>query len=237
MPGAAVALAAALMLAAPLLSACADQVDGASAHQTPTAPARPPVADSDATTPPGSEPAPESFRGATTPSPEATITPAPGSWDAASVPANMRLIIVSAQSDPAALVLIDAVTAWAAEHAARVSTLSAPDPGGLDAALSEAVGSAPDLVVGLGSGVVDVFSLETSQFLDQQFLVLGAQLAEPTENVTAVIWPGADFRGSGISAEDATAGEAVTPERARDAVAAGVASVAWNLTGIVIQLE
>ena len=38
----------------------------------------------------------------------------------------------------------------------------------------------------------------TANHLDQQFLVLGAELAEPTENVTAADWAGASFRGEGL---------------------------------------
>lgn len=244
---AALALTAALMIAAPALSGCTDAADGTSGNQGPVATASPHAPGTDAAaTAPGpasaaasaSPPAPESFRGGATPTPEATITPAPGSWDTAPVPASMHLTVISADRDPDTLALLDAVTVWAAEHRAHVSALAATDPDALAAVLTGALPMSPDLVVGVGRGVVDVFALETAQFLDQQFLVLGAQLAEPTENVTAVIWPGAAFRGTGISDADVRAADsAVTAERARHAVQAGVASVIWGLTGIVIQLE
>jgi hypothetical protein len=55
-------------------------------------------------------------------------------------------------------------------------------------------------VAGAGIGVIDAFSLLTAQHLAQEFLVVGAQLPEPTENVTSVLWPGALLRGSGLSA-------------------------------------
>lgn len=178
------------------------------------------------------------FLGNAIPNPEATITPAQNSWDAAPVPAGLMATVISADHDSGTLVLLDAVRAWGAEHQARVTVLDASSAEAMTAAFTDALVESPDIVIGVGSGVVDVFALETAQFLDQQFLVLGAQLAEPTENVTAVIWPGASFRGTGISEADADADAdaAVTAERARDAVAAGVAAMIWDLGGIVIQL-
>jgi hypothetical protein len=70
---------------------------------------------------------------------------------------------------------------------------------------------------------------------DADFLLVGSQLPEPTHNVTAVTWPGAQFRGTGLGNDDADT-EAVTPERADEAVSAGTASVLHDLTGIVIEL-
>jgi hypothetical protein len=47
----------------------------------------------------------------------------------------------------------------------------------------EAMDRAPDLVICAGSALVDALALVTASHLNQQFLVVGAQLPEPTVNV------------------------------------------------------
>ena len=106
--------------------------------------------------------------------------------------------------------------------------LTGADPVG--AALEEALAADADLVVGLGDGVIGVFDIETGKALDQQVLVIGGQLAEPTENVTAVIWPGA-------TAREASDDAAVTVERGVDALAAGIASIREGVSGVVLSLD
>lgn len=168
--------------------------------------------------------------GISSPAPEATVTPAPGSWDEVAVPSGLDLVaITTGESAP----IERALDAWAGEHQARVEIVRATDADGVEAALVAAVGA--DVVVGLGPGVVDAFALSTPQFLDQQFAVVGAQLAEPTENVTAVVWEGASFRGTGIS-EDGSADGTVSAARAGDAVSAALAAVAAGVRGVVLQL-
>lgn len=174
--------------------------------------------------------------GVATPTPEATITPSPDSWVHAPTDPGYRITVISADDDPATTTVTAAVAAWAEEHDADVAYLAAADDDQVEARIDEAVADAPDLVIGAGPGVVDVFALLAPQHLAQQFLVVGAQLPEPTENSTAVIWKGATFRGSGISTADDTDPSSVTPERASDAIAAGLASIQWGLTGIVVAL-
>jgi basic membrane lipoprotein Med (substrate-binding protein (PBP1-ABC) superfamily) len=172
----------------------------------------------------------------TTPTPEATIDPEPGSWAGVEPPAGYRVVLITAGDDAATTTLADGVTRWAAEHGVALTALAATDDDEVETQLRRAVESAPDLVVGAGAGVVDVFALQTAQNLHQQFLVVGAELPEPTGNATAVVWTGASFRGTGISTDDDSVASSVTPARATDAVSAGVASVLHGLTGIVLHL-
>jgi hypothetical protein len=169
------------------------------------------------------------------PAPEATVTPPPDAADAAAVPAGFALSVVARQDDPTAAVVLEAITTWAEAHDARAAVHSVGSDDEVEQALLDEAGST-DLVVGVGSAVVDVFSLVTAELLDQRFLVLGAQLPEPTENVTAVIWPGASFRGTGISETGSDAGSGTTPDRAESAVALGVAAILEDHSGIVLQL-
>jgi hypothetical protein len=49
----------------------------------------------------------------------------------------------------------------------------------------------PDLIVATGRELVDAVALITASHLDQQFLLIGRQLPEPTASVTAAICRGA----------------------------------------------
>jgi len=170
------------------------------------------------------------------PTPEATVQPEPGSWAGVRPPAGYRVVLISAGDDPATTTLAEAVKGWAAGADVTLDTLDATDDDEVEAHIDRAVAMRPDLVVGAGSGVVDVFALITAQHLAQEFLVVGAELPEPTGNVTSVVWPGASFRGTGLGASGDQDPASVTPARAGDAVTAGVASVLHGLTGIVLDL-
>lgn len=152
--------------------------------------------------------------------------------------AGYRMAVV-ADGSPSSVVLLDAARGLAAQTGAELIEAMAetPDETAVSAELAEALATEADLVVGLGEGTVDVFSFETAQRLDQEFLVVGAQLAEPTENVTAVIWDGATSRGSAASADGALDASALTADHARSAVATGVERVRTGATGVVLRID
>jgi hypothetical protein len=86
--------------------------------------------------------------------------------------------------------------------------------------------------------LVDPLALVTASYLDQRFLIVGAQLPEPTVNVTAAVWRGASSRGREVPDTSSSFDlDAFTPARAGAAIRAGVASVLSDLTGIVIWLD
>ena len=96
----------------------------------------------------------------------------------------------------------------------------------------------PDLIVSAGNDLVDPLALVTPNHLDQQFLVVGAELAEPTHNVTAVDWTGASFRGEGLGMSSTYDPQLVHRRALRGApIRAGVAAVLNDLTGIVVWLD
>jgi hypothetical protein len=152
--------------------------------------------------------------------------------------AGYRMAVVG-DGSPTSVVLVEAARGLAARSGAELIELTAetPDEAGIAQALTDALAVEPDLVVGLGEGTVDVFSFETAQWLDQEFLVVGAQLAEPTSNVTAVIWDGATSRGSAASADGALDASALTADLAEAAMVTGVRSVRAGETGVVLRLE
>lgn len=172
-------------------------------------------------------------------SPASEVLPAPGRTIEAvpEEPADLhgyRIAVVVPDDTRSTQNLLAAAREFAADTGATLAEFAAPsgDADPVGTALAGAVESGPDLVVGLGDGVVPVFDIETAKILAQQVLIVGAQLAEPTHNVTAVIWDGATSR----EAEPDVDGLSVTVQRGRDALAVGVASVLDDVTGVVLHL-
>ncbi|MFI5706630.1 hypothetical protein [Kribbella sp. NPDC051620] len=169
------------------------------------------------------------------PSPEATITPRPGSWDGVHPPKDYRVVLLTAGDDPQTKTLVTAVEEWAKQEDASLKTVKAS--GNYIARIGEALDLHPDLIVAAGNNLVDPLAMVTPNHLEQQFLVVGAELAEPTGNVTAADWTGASFRGEGLGASSTYNPSTFTPARAAAAIRAGVASVLSGWTGIVLWLS
>jgi hypothetical protein len=171
------------------------------------------------------------------PAPESTITPRPGSWDGVRPPKGYRVVLLSAGTDAPTRTLADAVQQWADQVHASLKTVTAKDGNHLVASISEAMNLKPDLIVSVGNSLVDPLALVTANHLAQPFLVVGAEVAEPTENVTAADWTGAGYRGEGLGMPSAYDPASFTSERAGRAVRAGVAAVLNGITGVVIRLR
>ena len=105
------------------------------------------------------------------------------------------------------------------------------------AGLTRALDLKPDLIISAGNDLVDALAVVSANHLSQQFLVVGAEVAEPTQNVTAADWSGASFRGEGLGASSTYDPASFTEQRCAAAIRAGVAAVLHNLTGIVIWLD
>jgi hypothetical protein len=174
---------------------------------------------------------------ATPPAPEATVTPRPGSWKEVHPSKGYRVVLLTAGKDAQTTTLVNAVRKWAEEEDVSLRTITAAAPGQYIPRISAAIGQRPDLIISAGNDLIDPLALVTPNHLDQQFLVVGAELAEPTANVTATDWTGASFRGEGLGMSSEYDAATFTPERAARAVRAGVAAVLHHLTGIVIWLD
>jgi hypothetical protein len=184
----------------------------------------------------GSGPLGRGFVASAPPAPGATMLPAPGSWTSATPPPGFRVVLLATDEDAAARTSAAAVTAWSQAVDVDLRTIPATDPDAHVEVIQEAIDAHPDLVVSTGDTLVDALALVTASWLDQEFLVVGAQLPEPTANVTAAIWAGADYRGEGLG--DPAVGSAgdVTPQTADDAVRAGVAAVVSGWGGHVVRV-
>ncbi|GIF24748.1 hypothetical protein BJ973_008227 [Actinoplanes tereljensis] len=170
------------------------------------------------------------------PSPEATITPSPGSWDSVHPPEGYRVVLLTSGDDAPTKALVTAVREWAKAEDADLRTVTAPahDP---IPSITKALGMNADLIVSAGNELIDPLAIVTANHLSQHFLVVGAEIAEPTANVTAVDWSGASFRGEGLGMSSTYDAASFTAERCADAIRAGAAAVLNKLTGIVIWLR
>jgi len=173
----------------------------------------------------------------------ADVVPAPGRTIEATPPSidlelrGSRLAVVVPDGSAQTQQLRAAVRSFALEHDAVLEEFAATARGDdVEEAFANAVAADPDVVIGVGEAAVDVFAYETAQWLDQQFVLLGAQLPEPTANVTAVIWEGATSRGSGAPADGALDVASVTAARSAEAIAVGLGSVRDGTTGVVLHL-
>ncbi len=169
------------------------------------------------------------------PSPEATIEPSPGSWNDVHPSRGYRVVLLTAGDDEPTRTLASAVRGWAVDDDVALPTVRAD--GDLVGGIVRAMKLDPDLVVSVGNELVDPLATVTANHLDQQFLVVGAEVAEPTANVTAVDWSGASFRGEGLGTSSDYDVRSFTGERAARAIRAGVAAVLTGLTGVVLWID
>ncbi|WP_229384603.1 hypothetical protein [Microbacterium allomyrinae] len=175
------------------------------------------------------------FVPATAPSPEATVMPASGSWDDVRPSPGYRVVLLTSGDDDATTALTTAVEQWASETDVDLRTVSADD----DAitGIVHAMDMKPELIVSVGEGLIDALAMVTPNHLDIPFLILGAELAEPTYNVTSVDWTGAGFRGEGLGTATHFDETSFTPERCADAIRAGTTAVLTGMTGVVLWID
>ncbi|MFF3753027.1 hypothetical protein ACFYYH_21585 [Streptomyces sp. NPDC002018] len=213
---------ATLAAAAALVTGCGSGDDWAEPHPKPTA---------------IGTLGPEFIDPAAPPAPEATATPRPGSWAGVHPSKDYRVVLLTSGDDRPTKALVKAVKDWAEEEHVDLRTVVADAPSDLLPSITKALGMAPDLIVSAGNDLVDPLATVTPNHLSQPFLVVGAELAEPTDNVTAVDWSGASFRGEGLGMSSTYNPATFTPARCAAAIRAGAAAVLHDLTGIVIWLD
>jgi len=169
------------------------------------------------------------------PSPEATVNPEAGSWADVQPSPGYRVVLLTSGDDVTTQRLTTAVTEWAEVSDVDLRHIEAgPNP--IDG-IVDAMEMNPELIVTAGEDLIDPLSTVTPNHLDVPFLVLGAELAEPTYNVTAVEWSGAGFRGEGLGSATVFDEGSFSPERCADAIRAGTAAVLSGATGIVLWID
>lgn len=150
----------------------------------------------------------------------------------AAVPAGETISIV-VPSDPGEeeRLAFAAVQDAAARHRATVQVHADTDP---VASVTTALADRPDVIVAIGPALISAIDRASAANLDVSFLVLGTQLAEPTGNVIAVTWPGAEERAVFADAPASFTGAATY---AGEALGVGLAAFASGLDGHVIALD
>ena len=170
-----------------------------------------------------------------TPSPAATVRPVAGSWNEVRPSAGYRVVLITGGHDASTTVLADAVRGWADAEGVDLRVMNVEgDP---ITTIVAAMDAGPDLIVSVGDSLVDPLEVVSANHLERQFLVIGAELAEPTGNVTAVDWSGASYRGTDNGRASAYDPSTFTPQRADAAIRAGVAAVLNELTGVVLWID
>jgi hypothetical protein len=170
------------------------------------------------------------------PPPGGTMTPSPGSWSKVQPPAGYTVALVSTDDSPQVRTLRKTVTRWAESVGAVVTQVAAHYPANYLAPIQHAIDLHPDLVISVGPALADPMALITSSWLDQKFLVVGAELAEPTANVTAAIWQDASYRGGNGDDIPEYDPATFTVDRITKAVDAGVAAVLRGYSGYVVKI-
>ncbi|MER6525755.1 hypothetical protein [Streptomyces sp. NPDC001508] len=214
--------AAALAAAVALATGCGSGDDWSRPHPSPTAVGTLGAGFTDPSAPPA---------------PEATITPRPGSWNGVHPPKGYRVVLLTAGEDRPTRNLVAAVRSWAEDEHVDLRTVAVEHPADLLPSITRSLEMGPDLVVTAGNELIDPLATVTPNHLAQQFLVVGAELAEPTHNVTAVDWSGASFRGEGLGMSSTYDADSFTAARCAAAIRAGVAAVLNGVTGIVVWLD
>lgn len=152
------------------------------------------------------------------------------------MPDDYTAALISTDDNAAARVLTAAATTWAQQNHVKLTLVPAHDPVRYVAAIQKAIDLDTDLVISAGDPLADPMALVTASWLDQKFLILGAELAEPTANVTAAIWKGVFNRGGG-AADAASDPSTFTADRAGRAMDAGVAAVLRGYSGFVVKVD
>lgn len=175
------------------------------------------------------------FAPAVAPAPEATVTPLAGSWEGVSPSPGYRVVLLTAGDDAPTQALVTAVREWSEAEDVDLRQVPADDDlvGGIDAAIA----LQPDLIISAGEELIDILALASANHGETSFLIVGAEIAEPTYNVTAVDWSGAGFRGSEVGTATDYDPDSFTAQRCAAAVRAGTTAVLTGLTGVVLWID
>ncbi|MFH8249069.1 hypothetical protein ACH3VR_01715 [Microbacterium sp. B2969] len=175
------------------------------------------------------------------------VEPDPETWTDVRPSADYRVLVLAdgqdagTPRDPQVATLVGAVERWAREENRVDLTIEyLSDPHAYIDEIDRAASSGDaDLIVTAGNGLVDPVAVVSANYAGedlQQFLVLGAEVAEPTHNIAASDWQGSAYLGEGVTESDYYDPAEVTASRAYAALRAGVAAVLSGYTGIIVRI-
>ena len=175
------------------------------------------------------------------------VNPDPETWTKVRPSGDYRVLVLVAGKDahtaqnPQVAILVDAVRKWAkAEDRVKLKLRYLSNPGtyiqGIDNAAKK---DHADLIITAGNNLVEPVAAVSANYAGeqpQQFLVLGAEVAEPTANIAATDWKGSAYLGEGLEESLYYHPSAVTAPRAYAALRAGVAAVLSGYTSVIVRI-
>ena len=175
------------------------------------------------------------------------VEPDPETWTDVRPPAGYRVLMLaegrdeSTSRDAQVEILVAAAERWAQEEERvdlTVRYLGDPHTY-IDDIDRAAMSGSADIIVTAGNGLVDPVAVVSANYAGedpQQFLVLGAEVAEPTTNIAATDWQGSAYLGEGAPETDYYDPAAVTAPRAYAALRAGAAAVLSGYTSLIVRI-
>jgi hypothetical protein len=175
------------------------------------------------------------------------VNPDPDTWNKVRPSGNYRVLLLAAgkdertPEDPQVAILVDAVDRWAkSEDRVTLKVRYLSDPHSFIRDLDDAAKrDHADLIVTAGNSLVEPVAAVSANYAGeerQQFLVLGAEIAEPTVNIAATDWTGSAYLGEGLDESLYYDPAAVTAPRAYAALRAGVAAVLSGYTSVIVRI-
>lgn len=175
------------------------------------------------------------------------IDPQPESWTDVRPASDYRVLVLAAgkdaatAADPQVAILVDAARTWAEDESrVKLKVRYLADPDGYIQAIDDAARKDnADLIVTAGNSLVDAVAVVSANYAGeepQQFLVLGAEVAEPTTNIAATDWVGSAYLGEGLEESLYYDPAAVTAPRAYAALRAGAAAVLSGYTSVIVRI-
>lgn len=175
------------------------------------------------------------------------VHPDPETWTQVRPTGDYRVLVLASgkdahtPKDPQVAVLVAAVDTWARkEDRVRLKVRYLADPHAFIQEIDDAAKhDHADLIVTAGNALVEPVAAVSANYAGedpQQFLVLGAEVAEPTANIAATDWTGSAYLGEGLDEALYYDPAAVTAPRAYAALRAGVAAVLSGYTSVIVRI-
>jgi basic membrane lipoprotein Med (substrate-binding protein (PBP1-ABC) superfamily) len=175
------------------------------------------------------------------------VRPGPETWTKVRPSSAYRVLVLAdgrddhTPRDAQVAILVNAVQKWAQEEdrvKLKIRYLGDPQTytDGIDRAASS---DNADLIVIAGNNLVDPVAAISANYAGenpQQFLVLGAEVAEPTNNIAASDWTGSAYLGEGLQESQYYDPASVTAPRAYAALRAGVAAILCGYRSLIVRI-
>ena len=175
------------------------------------------------------------------------INPDPETWSKVRPSSDYRVLLLATGKDdhtaydPQVAILVTAVKKWADDESRvklKIRYLSDSEHF-IQSIDDAAIHDNADLIITAGNSLVEpvaVVSANHAGYDPQQFLVLGAEVAEPTTNIAATDWDGSAYIGEGLDQSLYYDPGAVTAPRAYAALRAGTAAVLSGYTSVIVRI-